>query len=81
MVHVRDVANKGHVMLLFETPEASARIICTNGIYQRSEFATFVSKLFPEFDVHKFGKETQPRLLMPCKHAANRLMELGTVFY
>lgn len=77
VVHVRDVA-KAHVML-FETPEASGRFLCSNGIYQFSEFAALVSKLFPEFDVHRFDKETQPGLT-PCKDAAKRLIELGMVF-
>lgn len=77
VVHVRDVA-KGHVML-FETPEASGRFLCTNGIYQFSEFAALVSKLFPEFAVHKFDKETQPGLTS-CNDAAKRLIELGLVF-
>lgn len=77
VVHVRDVA-KSHVTL-FETPEASGRYLCTNGIYQFSEFAALVSKLFPEFGVHRFDRETQPGLA-PCSDAAKRLIELGLVF-
>lgn len=65
--------------MLFETPEASGRFLCTNGIYQFSEFAALVSKLFPEFDVHKFDEETQPGLT-PCDDAAKRLIKLGLVF-
>lgn len=51
-VHVKDVA-KAQV-LLFESPAASGRYLCTNGIYQFSEFAERVSKLFPKFPVHRF---------------------------
>ena len=51
-VHVRDVA-KAQV-LLFQTPAASGRYLCTNGIYQFRDFADKVSKLFPEFQVHRF---------------------------
>lgn len=51
-VHVKDVAKAQ--LLLFESPAASGRYLCTNGIYQFSEFAQRVSKLFPEFPVHRF---------------------------
>ena len=51
-VHVKDVA-KAQV-LLFESPEASGRYLCTNGSYQFSEFAKRVSKLFPNYPVHRF---------------------------
>ncbi|RVX05838.1 hypothetical protein CK203_023888 [Vitis vinifera] len=50
-VHVKDVA-KAQV-LLFETPAASGRYLCTDGIYQFADFAERVSKLFPEFPVHR----------------------------
>ena len=51
-VHVRDVA-KAQV-LLFETPEASGRYLCINGIFQFRDFAKRVSELFPQFPVHRF---------------------------
>ncbi|KAM7478623.1 hypothetical protein LguiA_026836 [Lonicera macranthoides] len=76
-VHVKDVA-KAQV-LLFETPSASGRYLCTNGIYQFGDFADKVSKLFPEFPVHRFEGEIQPGL-MACKDAAKRLIDLGLVF-
>ncbi|XP_031254472.1 cinnamoyl-CoA reductase 1-like [Pistacia vera] len=55
-VHVKDVA-KAQV-LLFESPAASGRYLCTNGIYQFGEFAERVSKLFPKFPVHRFVSRT-----------------------
>ncbi|GFP80430.1 cinnamoyl-coa reductase 1 [Phtheirospermum japonicum] len=76
-VHVRDVAEAQ--ILLFETPNASGRYLCTNGIYQFGDFAEKVSKLFPEFPVHRFSGETQPGLV-PCKDAAKRLIDLGFNF-
>ncbi|PRQ19539.1 putative cinnamoyl-CoA reductase [Rosa chinensis] len=76
-VHVKDVA-KAQV-LLFETPAASGRYLCTNGIYQFSDFADRISKLFPHFPVHRFSGETQPGL-KDCKDAAKRLIDLGLVF-
>ncbi|KAK6119101.1 hypothetical protein DH2020_047144 [Rehmannia glutinosa] len=57
-VHVKDVA-KAQV-LLFETPTASGRYLCTNGIYQFGDFTEKVSKLFPEFPVHR-DKSPFPR--------------------
>lgn len=50
-VHVRDVAN-AHV-LLFETPCASGRYLCTNGIYQFKDFAETVANLCPEYPIHR----------------------------
>ncbi|KAF2317303.1 hypothetical protein GH714_019857 [Hevea brasiliensis] len=76
-VHVKDVAESQ--ILLFETPTASGRYLCTNGIYQFGDFAERVSKLFPEFPVHRFVGETQPGLTT-CKDAAKRLIEMGLVF-
>ncbi|XP_057501500.1 cinnamoyl-CoA reductase 2-like [Actinidia eriantha] len=76
-VHVKDVAEAQ--VLLFETPAASGRYLCTNGIYQFGDFAERVSKLFPEFPVHRFTGETQPGLVA-CKDAAKRLIDLGLVF-
>ncbi|XP_065850270.1 cinnamoyl-CoA reductase 1 [Euphorbia lathyris] len=49
-VHVKDVAEAQ--VLIFETPTASGRYLCTNGIYQFGDFADKVSKLFPQFPVH-----------------------------
>ncbi|KZV58246.1 cinnamoyl-CoA reductase 1-like [Dorcoceras hygrometricum] len=76
-VHVQDVAKAQ--LLLFETPAASGRYLCTNGIYQYADFADKVSKLFPEFPVHRFTGETQPGLV-DSKDAAKRLIDLGLVF-
>lgn len=51
-VHVKDVARAQ--VLLFESPGAAGRYLCTNGIYQFKDFAKRVSSLFPEFPVHRF---------------------------
>lgn len=76
-VHVKDVA-KAQV-LLFETPAASGRYLCTNGIFQFGDFAAKVSELCPEYRIHRFEGETQPGLVA-CKDAAKRLINLGLVF-
>ena len=52
-VHVKDVARAQ--VLLFETPTASGRYLCTNGIYQFGNFAAKVSELFPEYPVHRYS--------------------------
>ncbi|KAL0364944.1 UNVERIFIED_CONTAM: Cinnamoyl-CoA reductase 1 [Sesamum angustifolium] len=76
-VHVKDVATAQ--ILLFETPTASGRYLCTNGIYQFGDFAEKIFKLFPEFPVHRFVGETQPGLV-DCEDAAKRLIDLGLKF-
>lgn len=76
-VHVKDVANAQ--LLLFETPSASGRYLCTNGIYQFGDFANRVSRLFPEFPVHRFEGETQAGMVS-CEDAAKRLIGMGMVF-
>ncbi|KAG9457120.1 hypothetical protein H6P81_001628 [Aristolochia fimbriata] len=76
-VHVRDVADAQ--VLAFETPNASGRYLCTNGIYQFKHFAEKVAELCPQYPVHRFSKDTQPGLVA-CKDAAKRLIDLGLVF-
>lgn len=77
VVHVKDVAKAQ--ILLFQTPNASGRYLCTNGIHQFSDFADRVSRLFPQFPIHRFDGETHPGLVA-CKDAAKRLINLGIVF-
>lgn len=76
-VDVRDVARAQ--VLLYETPAASGRYLCTNGIYQFGDFAQRVAKLFPEFPIHRFTGETNPGLAA-CEDAAKRLIDLGFSF-
>ncbi|XP_008781962.3 cinnamoyl-CoA reductase 1 isoform X2 [Phoenix dactylifera] len=76
-VHVCDVA--AAQVLLLETPNASGRYLCTNGIYQFKDFAETVAKLCPGYNVESFTEETQPGLVA-CKDAAKKLIDLGLVF-
>uniref|UniRef100_A0A1D1YAM4 Bifunctional dihydroflavonol 4-reductase/flavanone 4-reductase n=1 Tax=Anthurium amnicola TaxID=1678845 RepID=A0A1D1YAM4_9ARAE len=76
-VHVRDVA--AAQVLLLESPNASGRYFCTNGIYQFRDFAELVAKLCPGYPVHRFSEETQPGLVA-CQDAAKRLISLGLTF-
>lgn len=76
-VHVRDVA--AAQILLLETPGASGRHLCTNGIYQFKDFAETAAKLCPGYNVQRFTEETQPGLVA-CKDASKKLIKLGLVF-
>eukprot|EP00252_Welwitschia_mirabilis_P016445 TRINITY_DN36283_c0_g1_i1.p1 TRINITY_DN36283_c0_g1~~TRINITY_DN36283_c0_g1_i1.p1 ORF type:complete len:353 (+),score=61.20 TRINITY_DN36283_c0_g1_i1:214-1272(+) len=76
-VHVKDVA-KAHIVL-YETPTASGRYLCTNGITHFSDFTEMVVKLFPEYPIHRFSKETQPDLVR-CTSASEKLTALGIQF-
>ncbi|URE38368.1 3-beta hydroxysteroid dehydrogenase/isomerase family [Musa troglodytarum] len=76
-VHVCDVAD-AHILLL-ETPSASGRHLCTNGIYQFKDFAETVDKVCPGYNVHRFTEETQPGLVA-LEDAAKKLIKLGLVF-
>eukprot|EP01018_Ginkgo_biloba_P024989 Gb_01600 [translate_table: standard] len=76
-VHVEDVAKAQ--ILLYETPSASGRHLCTNGIIHYSDFAETLAKICPEYPVHRFTEETQPGLLR-CKDAAKKLIDLGLCF-
>ncbi|KAM7262520.1 hypothetical protein ACFE04_000203 [Oxalis oulophora] len=76
-VDVRDIA-KAQILLL-ETPAASGRYLCTDGIYQFREFAERVSKLYPDYPVHRFTEETDSKL-RSCNNAAKRFIDLGLVF-
>eukprot|EP00252_Welwitschia_mirabilis_P005929 TRINITY_DN16519_c0_g1_i1.p1 TRINITY_DN16519_c0_g1~~TRINITY_DN16519_c0_g1_i1.p1 ORF type:complete len:324 (-),score=40.41 TRINITY_DN16519_c0_g1_i1:95-1066(-) len=76
-VHVQDVA-KAHI-LLYETPSASGRYLCSNGIIHFSDFADIVARLCPGYPVHRFTEETQPGLKR-CPDAAKKLIGLGMQF-
>jgi len=51
-VHVEDVAKAQ--ILLYETPSASGRYLCTNGIIHFSDFAKVVAKTCPEYPIHRY---------------------------
>ena len=67
-VHVKDVAKSQ--ILLFETPAASGRYLCTNGIFQFSDFADRISKLFPQFPVYRLV----PKLVQVYANAISYVM-------
>eukprot|EP00249_Psilotum_nudum_P010982 c22890_g1_i1 orf=290-1264(+) len=76
-VHVKDVA-KAHI-LLYETPQAKGRYLCTESINRFSDFAEQVARLFPQYNVYRFDKPTHLGLVT-CKSPSKKLMALGVVF-
>ena len=80
-VHVRDVA-AAHLLLL-EAPTVSGRYLCTNGIYQFSDFARLAARICPAYAhaIHRFEEGTTQPWLVPrdARDAARRLLDLGLV--
>ncbi|XP_058075104.1 cinnamoyl-CoA reductase 1-like isoform X2 [Magnolia sinica] len=76
-VHVKDVA-LAHI-LVYENPSASGRQLCVEAICHFSDFAAKVAEMYPEYQLPRFPKDTQPGLLRaqnPCK----KLIDLGLQF-
>ncbi|KAH0458511.1 hypothetical protein IEQ34_013826 [Dendrobium chrysotoxum] len=76
-VHVKDVA-LAHI-LLYENPSASGRHLCVESIIHFSDFASKVAELYPEYNVPKFPKDTQPGLLR-AQYPSKKLINLGMQF-
>ncbi|GJN22874.1 hypothetical protein PR202_gb10478 [Eleusine coracana subsp. coracana] len=76
-VHLEDVA-LAHITL-FENPAASGRNICVESICHWSDFAAKVAKLYPNYKVPKFPKDTQPGLVR-AKVGSKKLIALGMEF-
>lgn len=77
-VHVQDVAKAQ--ILLFENPTASGRYLCTNGIFQFSDFAKMVSELFPQFPVHRFILYTALNYLTLCSIIIHSHLAISILF-
>ncbi|KMT19112.1 hypothetical protein BVRB_1g015100 isoform A [Beta vulgaris subsp. vulgaris] len=76
-VHVKDVA-MSHI-LLFENKSAMGRHLCCKDISHFSDLAARVAELYPEYNVARFPKDTQPGLLRK-ENAGKKLMDLGLQF-
>ncbi|XP_074280381.1 cinnamoyl-CoA reductase 1-like [Silene latifolia] len=76
-VHVKDVA-MAHI-LLYENKSATGRHLCTKDITHFSDFAAKVAELYPDYNVPRLPKDTQPGLLR-TKNAGKKLMDLGLNF-
>ncbi|CAK9153540.1 unnamed protein product, partial [Ilex paraguariensis] len=76
-VHVKDVA-LAHI-LLYENTSATGRHLCVEAISHYGDFAAKVAELYPEYNLPRLPKDTQPGLLR-SKNASKKLMDLGLQF-
>lgn len=77
-VHVRDVA-LAHI-LVFETPSASGRYLCSESVLHRGEVVEILAKFFPEYPIPtRCSDEKNPRK-QPYKFSNQKLRDLGFEF-
>ncbi|KVI03743.1 NAD-dependent epimerase/dehydratase [Cynara cardunculus var. scolymus] len=76
-VHVKDVA-LAHI-LVYENTSATGRHLCVEAISHYGDLAAKVAELYPEYNIPRLAKDTQPGLLR-SKAASKKLMELGLEF-
>nr|ACB45309.2 cinnamoyl CoA reductase [Leucaena leucocephala] len=77
-VHVKDVA-LAHV-LVYETPSASGRYLCSESSLHRGELVEILAKYFPEYPIPtKCSDEKNPRA-KPYTFSNKRLKDLGLEF-
>ncbi|MCO5553993.1 hypothetical protein L7F22_007519 [Adiantum nelumboides] len=77
IVNVQDVA-RAHI-LLFETPTAKGRHLCTSAITHFSDFADKVAQLYPQYNVYRFKEDTHPDLIR-MDNPSTKLFSLGLSF-
>ncbi|MCO5584009.1 hypothetical protein L7F22_037928 [Adiantum nelumboides] len=77
IVNVQDVA-RAHI-LLFETPTAEGRHLCTSAITHFSDFADKVAELYPQYNVYRFKEDTHPDLIR-TDNPSTKLLTLGLSF-
>ncbi|KAL0417714.1 UNVERIFIED_CONTAM: Cinnamoyl-CoA reductase 1 [Sesamum radiatum] len=76
-VHVKDVA-LAH-LLVYENTSATGRHLCVEAVSHYGDFAAKVAELYPEYNVPKLPKDTQPGLRR-SKDASKKLIDLGMEF-
>ncbi|XP_041990730.1 phenylacetaldehyde reductase-like [Salvia splendens] len=76
-VHVKDVA-LAHI-LVYENPSTKGRHLCVEAISHYGDFAAKVAELYPEYNIPKLPRDTQPGLLR-SKDGAKKLKDLGLEF-
>ncbi|GKV08416.1 hypothetical protein SLEP1_g20046 [Rubroshorea leprosula] len=76
-VHFKDVA-LAHI-LVYENKSASGRHLCVEAITHYGDFVAKVAELYPEFNLPRLPRDTQPGLLR-AQNAAKKLIDLGLEF-
>jgi nucleoside-diphosphate-sugar epimerase len=76
-VHFKDVA-LAHI-LVYEDPYSKGRHLCVEAISHYGDFVAKVAELYPNYNVPKLPRETQPGLLRD-KNASKKLIDLGLKF-
>ncbi|CAL0315608.1 unnamed protein product [Lupinus luteus] len=76
-VHFKDVA-LAHI-LVYENKAATGRHLCVEAISHYGDFVAKVAELYPEYNVPKIPRDTQPGLLR-AKDGAKKLMDMGLQF-
>ncbi|TXG74431.1 hypothetical protein EZV62_003010 [Acer yangbiense] len=76
-IHFKDVA-LAHI-LVYENPSASGRHLCVEAISHYGDFAAKVAELYPEYNLPRLPRDTQPGLLR-AKDGGKKLMDLGLQF-
>ncbi|KAI5679750.1 hypothetical protein M9H77_00977 [Catharanthus roseus] len=76
-VHVKDVA-LAHIMV-YENTSATGRHLCVEAISHYGDFAAKVAELYPEYNLPRLPKDTNPGLLR-TKDGAKKLMDMGLQF-
>lgn len=74
LVHVKDIA-LAHI-LVYENKSAKGRHLCVEAITHYGDFAAKVAELYPEYNIPRLPKDTQPGLLR-AKDGAKKMMDLG----
>ncbi|RYR46719.1 hypothetical protein Ahy_A07g032501 isoform A [Arachis hypogaea] len=76
-VHFKDVA-LAHIMV-YENKTATGRHLCVEAISHYGDFVAKVAELYPQYNVPKIPRDTQPGLLR-AKDGSKKLMDLGLEF-
>ncbi|CAH1418083.1 unnamed protein product [Lactuca virosa] len=67
------------MLMILRLIQATGRHLCVEAISHYGDFAAMVAQLYPQYNIPRFSKDTQPGLLR-SKTGSKKLMELGLEF-